>query len=76
MEGGATGAAAVATWALVRIHGDVLSGVAASRSCTARRFLRCSRLVALVCLLIGALLLLGTLGIGVCVSMERVILLL
>jgi hypothetical protein len=76
MEGGATCAAAVATWALVRIRGDVLSGVAASCSHTGCHFLRHSHLVALVGLLIGALLLLDTLRIGVCVSMERVILLL
>ncbi len=76
MEGGATCAAAVATWALVRICGDVLSGVAASRRHPACHFLRHSHLVALVGLLIGALLRLDTLGIGVCVSMERVIFLL
>ena len=34
MEGGATRAAAVATWALVRARGDVLVGVAALRSRT------------------------------------------
>ena len=38
MEGGATRAAAVATWALVRARGDVLFGVAALRSLTTRRF--------------------------------------
>ena len=32
MEGGATGAAAIATWALVRAQGDVLVSVAALRS--------------------------------------------
>ncbi len=36
MEGGATRAAAVATWALVRARGDVLVGVAALRSHAAR----------------------------------------
>ena len=76
MEGGATRAAAVATWALVRICGDVLSGVAASCSRTACHFRRRSRLVAPFGLLIGTLLLLDTLGIGVYVSMERMILLL
>ena len=39
MEGGATWAAAVATWALVHARGDVLFGVAALRSRAARRFL-------------------------------------
>ena len=38
MEGGATRAAAVATWALVRAQGDVLFGVAALRSLTIRCF--------------------------------------
>ncbi len=79
MEGGATRAASVATWALVCTRGDVLIGVAAFRSRTACRFLRHSRLVELVGMLVGLLvgaLLLGTLGTGVCVSMERVILLL
>jgi hypothetical protein len=76
MEGGAPQAAAVATWALVHMRGDVLIGVAALRSHTACRFLRCSHLVELVGMLVGAPLLLGTLGTGVCVSMECVILLL
>ena len=79
MERGATWAASVATWALVCTQGDVLIGVAAFRSRTARRFLRRSRLVELVGMLVGFLdgaPLLGTLGTGVCVSMERVILLL
>ena len=62
------------------MRGAVLIGLAALRSCTACRFLRHSRLVEsvgmLVGLLVGAPLLLGTLGTGVCVSMERVILLL
>jgi hypothetical protein len=79
MEGGATWAASVATWALVCTQGDVLIGVAAFRSRTACRFLRHSHLVEsdgmFVGLLVGAPLL-GTLGTGVCVSMERVILLL
>ncbi len=80
MEGGATQAAAVANWALVCTQGDVLIGVAALlRSRTARRFLRCSCLVELVGMLVGLLVgapLLGTLGTGVCVSMEHMILLL
>ncbi len=38
MEGGATRAAAVATWALVCTRGDVLGGVAALRSRTTFRF--------------------------------------
>jgi hypothetical protein len=57
----------------------VLIGVAAFCSRTARRFLRRSRLVESVGLLVGLLvgvLLLGTLGTGVCVSMEHVIFLL
>ncbi len=79
MERGATWAASIATWALVCTQGDVLIGVAAFCSCTARRFLRRSHLVEsvgmLVDLLVGAPLL-DTLGTGVCVRMERVILLL
>jgi hypothetical protein len=74
-EGGTTWAAAVATWALVRIGGEVLIGVAALRSRTACCFLMCSRLVESVGILGGAPLLLGTLGTGLCVSIERVILL-
>jgi hypothetical protein len=58
------------------MQGAVLIGVAALRSHTACRFLRHSRLVELVGMLVGAPLLLGTLGTGVCISMERVILLL
>jgi hypothetical protein len=54
------------------MQGAVLIGVAALRSRTACRFLRCSRLVELVGMLVGAPLLLGTLGTGVCISMERV----
>jgi uncharacterized protein YigA (DUF484 family) len=38
MEGGATRTAAVASWALVRMQGDVLGGVVALRSRDARRF--------------------------------------
>jgi hypothetical protein len=79
MEGGATRAASVATWILVYTQGDVLIGVVAFWSRTARCFLRHSRLVELVGMLVGLLVgapLLGTLGTGVCVSMERMILLL
>ncbi len=79
MEGGATWAAFVATWALVCTQGDVLIGVAAFCSHTARRFLRRSRLVELVGMLVGLLVgapLLGTLGTSVCMSLECVILLL
>jgi hypothetical protein len=79
MEGGATWDASVATWAPVRMRGDVLIGVAAFRSHMACRFLRHSRLVESVGMLVGLLVgapLLGTLGTGVCMSMEHVILLL
>ncbi len=57
----------------------MLIGVAAFCSCTACRFLTRSHLVELVGMLVGLLVgapLLGTLGTGVCVSMEHVILLL
>ena len=75
MEGGATRAAAVATWALVRARGDVSVGVAALRSRTTRRFRMRSRLADSVGMFVGitVLCILGTEG---CVSMERVILLL
>ena len=79
MEGGATWAAFVATWALVRMQGDVLIGVTAFCSRTACRFLRRSHLVESVGMLVGLLVgapLLGTLGTGICMSMEHVILLL
>ena len=75
MEGGATRAAAVATWALVCARGDVLFGVAALRSRTTRRFRMCSRLAELVGMFVGVTSL-CTLGTDGCVSMERVILLL
>ncbi len=76
MEGGATWAAAVATWALVRARGDVvIFGVAALRSHAARRFLMCSRLAESVGMMVGVTLL-CTLGTDGCKSMERVILLL
>ena len=75
MEGGATRAAAVATWALVCARGDVLFGVAALRSRAARRFLMRSCLAELVGMMVGVTLL-CTLGTDGCESMERVILLL
>ncbi len=78
MEGGATWAASVATWALVCTRGYVLIGVAAFHSLMACCFLRHSCLVESVGMLVGLLVdapLLGTLRTGVCVSMERVILL-
>ncbi len=58
------------------MQGAVLIGVAALRSCTARRFLRRSHLVESVGMLVGTSLLLGTLGTDVCISMECMILLL
>ncbi len=58
------------------MQGAVLIGVAALRSHMACHFLRCACLVELVVMLVGAPLLLGTLGTGVCISMECVILLL
>jgi hypothetical protein len=75
MEGGATRAAAVATWALVCMQGDVLVGVAALHSRAACRFLMRSCLAELVGMLVGVTLL-STLGTDGCASMERVILLL
>ncbi len=73
MEGGATRAAAVATWALVRARRDVLVGVAALRSRAARHFLMRSCLAELVGMLVGVTLL-CTLGTDGCTSIERVIL--
>ena len=75
MEGGATRAAAVATWALVRARGDVLFGVAALRSLTTRRFRMRSRLADSVGMFVGVTGL-CTLGTDGCAIMERVILLL
>jgi len=75
MEEGATRAAAVATWALVRARGDVLFGVAALRSHTTRRFRMHSRLAESVGMFVG-ITCLCTLGTDGCVSMECVILLL
>jgi hypothetical protein len=75
MEGGATWAAAIATWALVRTREEVLVGVAALRSRAARRFLMRSCLAESVSMLVGVTLL-STLGTDGRTSMERVILLL
>ncbi len=72
MEGGATRAAAVATWSLIRTQGDVLVGVAALRSRTTRRFRMHSRLADSFIVLVGVMLL-STLGTDGCASMERVI---
>ena len=75
MAGGATRAAAVATWALVRARGDVLLGVAALRSRTTLRFRMHSRLADSVGMFVGVTGL-CTLGTDGCAIMERVILLL
>jgi hypothetical protein len=75
MEGGATRAAAVATWALVCTRGDVLVGVAVLHSRAACRFLMHSCLAESVGMLVGVMLL-STLGTDGCTSMEHVILLL
>ncbi len=71
-EGGATWAAAVATWALVHTRGVVLVGVAALCSCTTRRFRMHSRLADSVIMLVGVMLL-STLRTDGCVSMGRAI---
>jgi hypothetical protein len=73
MEGGVTWAAAVATWALVCMRGDVLVGVAALRSRVAHRLLMRSCLAESVGMLVGVTLL-STLGTDGHASMERVIL--
>jgi hypothetical protein len=75
MEGGATRAAAVATWALVCARGDGLVGVAALRSRTICRFQMRSRLADSVGMFVGVtgVCTLGTDGFAI---MERVILLL
>ncbi len=75
MDGGATRAAVVATWALVRARGDVLLGVAALRSRTTFRFRMRSRLADSLGMFVGVTGL-CTLGTDGCVIMERVILLL
>ncbi len=86
--GGATHAAAVATWACVRMHGDVLIVGSVHCSHAAHRFQTCSRLMesvggavgllvggGAVGLLVGALLM-GILGNGIVVFIKRIILLL
>ena len=75
MEGGATRAAAVATWALVRAQGDVLFGVVALRSHSTRHFRMCSCLAESVGMFVGVTSL-CTLRTDGSMSMERVILLL
>ncbi len=72
MEGGATQAAAIATWALVCTQGDVLVGVVALRSRATLCFRMRSRLADSVIVLVGVMLL-STLGTDGCASMERVI---
>ncbi len=75
LEGGATRAAAVATWALVCVQGDVVICVVALLSHDTRRFLMRSLLADLVGMLVGVTVL-CTLGTDGCTSMERVTLLL
>ncbi len=75
MEGCATWAAAIATWALVCMQGDVLVGVAVLHSRAARCFLMHSCLAELVGMLVGVTLL-STLRTDSRTSMEHVILLL
>ncbi len=75
MEGGATRAASIATWALVCARRDVLVGVAALRSRTTCRIRMRSRLADLVGMFVGSTIL-CTLGTDGCASTERVILLL
>jgi hypothetical protein len=74
MEGGATWAAAIATWALVCMQGDVLVDVAALCSRAAHRFLMRSCLAESVGMLVGVTLL-STLGTDGHASTEHVILL-
>ncbi len=74
MEGGVTRAAAVATWALVHVQGDVLVDVAALRSGAALCFLLRSCLAESVGMMVGVMLL-CTLRTDGCTSMERVVLL-
>jgi hypothetical protein len=75
LEGGATCAAAVATWALVRAREGVVIGVAALLSCDTRRFLMRSLLADPVGMFVG-ITVLCTLGTDGCTSMEHVTLLL
>ncbi len=76
---GATHAATVATWACVRMCGDMLIVGSVLCSCAARRFRMRSRLMesvgGVVGLLVGTLLM-GTLGNGVVMFIKCVILLL
>ncbi len=74
LEEGATCAAAIATWALVRAQGDVVVGVAALRSRDTHRFLMRSCLADSVGMLVGVTML-CTLGTDGCASMESVTLL-
>ena len=73
--GGVTWTADVVTWALVCMQEDVLVGVVAMPSRTARYFQMHSCLVELVIVLVGVTLL-STLGSDGCTSMDHVILLL
>ena len=75
LEGGATRAAAVATWALVCAQEDVVIGVAALLSRDTRRFRMRSLLADPVGMFVGVTVL-CTLGTDGCASMERVTLLL
>ncbi len=75
LEGGATRAAAVATWVLVCTRGGVVVGVAALRSRDTRCFLMRSHLADSVGMLVYVTLL-CTLETDGCASMERVTLLL
>ena len=75
ITGRAIWTAAVATWALVCTHGDVLVDVVALHIPTTCRFRMHSCLAEFVIVLV-AVTLLSTLGTDGCVSMERVILLL
>ncbi len=75
LEGGATRAAAVATWALVCARGDVVIGVAALLSRDTRRFRMHSLLADPVGMFVGVTVL-CTLGTDGCANMERVTILL
>ncbi len=75
LEGGATRAAAVATWALVCARGDVIIGVVALLSRDTCCFRMRSLLADPVGMIVGVTVL-CTLGTDGCASMERVTLLL
>jgi hypothetical protein len=75
LEGGATRAAAIATWALVRAQGDVVIGVAALLSRDTHCFRMRSLLADPVGMFVGVTVL-YTLGTAGCASMERVTLML